>query len=39
LNLSGALQRTVYAGRDAPLRVSVNAPLAFDATIGRSFNC
>jgi amino acid adenylation domain-containing protein/FkbM family methyltransferase len=33
VNLSGALRRTVYAGQDTPLRVSVNAPLAFDASV------
>ena len=33
VNLSGALRRTVYAEQDGPLRVSVNAPLAFDAAV------
>ncbi|WP_164013943.1 non-ribosomal peptide synthetase [Pyxidicoccus trucidator] len=33
LNLRHALARTVYAGQPAGLRVSVNAPLAFDASV------
>lgn len=32
-NLLFALRGTVYATTDAPLRVSVNAPLAFDASV------
>ncbi|HWS85807.1 MAG TPA: amino acid adenylation domain-containing protein [Pyrinomonadaceae bacterium] len=32
-HLVGALRGSVYAGREAPLRVSLNAPLAFDAAI------
>jgi amino acid adenylation domain-containing protein len=33
LNLRHALARTVYAGQPGGLRVSVNAPLAFDASV------
>ncbi|MFP2932623.1 amino acid adenylation domain-containing protein, partial [Pyxidicoccus sp. 3LG] len=33
LNLRHALARTVYAGQPAGLRVSMNAPLAFDASV------
>ena len=33
INLLGALTRTVYAGVDHALRVSVNAPLAFDSSV------
>ena len=33
VNLSDALCRTIYAGQDGPLRVTVNAPLAFDAAV------
>jgi amino acid adenylation domain-containing protein/non-ribosomal peptide synthase protein (TIGR01720 family) len=33
LNLRHALARTVYAGQPSGLRVSVNAPLAFDASV------
>ncbi|WP_164021876.1 non-ribosomal peptide synthetase, partial [Pyxidicoccus trucidator] len=33
LNLHHALRTTVYAGQPAGLRVSVNAPLAFDASV------
>ncbi|MFP2929773.1 amino acid adenylation domain-containing protein, partial [Pyxidicoccus sp. 3LG] len=33
LNLTHALARTVYAGQPAGLRVSVNAPLAFDGSV------
>ncbi|MCP3138032.1 non-ribosomal peptide synthase/polyketide synthase [Pyxidicoccus xibeiensis] len=33
LNLRHALARTVYAGQPPGLRVSVNAPLAFDASV------
>lgn len=32
-NLVSALRASVYAGREASLRVSLNAPLAFDAAI------
>ncbi len=32
-HLVAALRASVYAGRETPLRVSVNAPLAFDAAI------
>ena len=32
-NLFAALRETVYAGTEAPLRVSVNAPLVFDASV------
>jgi amino acid adenylation domain-containing protein/FkbM family methyltransferase len=33
VNLSGALEREIYAGQDRGLRVSVNAPLVFDASV------
>ncbi|MFY0567266.1 non-ribosomal peptide synthase/polyketide synthase [Archangium lansingense] len=33
MNLRAALAATAYAGVDKPLRVSVNAPLAFDASV------
>jgi amino acid adenylation domain-containing protein len=33
VNLAQALAQAVYAGTDAPLRVSVNAPLAFDSSV------
>ncbi|MBL0696563.1 non-ribosomal peptide synthase/polyketide synthase, partial [Comamonas sp. JC664] len=33
MNLRAALARTVYAGVTSPLRVSLNAPLAFDASV------
>jgi amino acid adenylation domain-containing protein/FkbM family methyltransferase len=33
VNLLTALSAAVYAGQDSPLRVSVNAPLAFDASV------
>ena len=33
VNLAGALRKAVYANHPAPLRVSVNAPLAFDASV------
>jgi amino acid adenylation domain-containing protein len=33
VNLAGALAQTVYAGAAGPLRVSVNAPLAFDSSV------
>ncbi|HYG64187.1 MAG TPA: amino acid adenylation domain-containing protein, partial [Thermoanaerobaculia bacterium] len=33
VNLLASLGATVYAGLDAPLRVAVNAPLAFDASV------
>jgi amino acid adenylation domain-containing protein/FkbM family methyltransferase len=33
VNLAGALRNSVYAGQNAPLRVSVNAPLVFDASV------
>jgi amino acid adenylation domain-containing protein len=33
VNLAHGLMRTVYAGQDAPLRVSLNAPLTFDASV------
>ncbi|HZI09046.1 MAG TPA: amino acid adenylation domain-containing protein, partial [Myxococcus sp.] len=33
LNLRHALARTVYAGQPSGLRVSLNAPLAFDASV------
>ncbi|WP_164021073.1 amino acid adenylation domain-containing protein [Pyxidicoccus trucidator] len=33
MNLRAALAATVYAGVHGPLRVSVNAPLAFDASV------
>lgn len=33
VNLSAALNQAVYAGHGSSLRVSVNAPLAFDASI------
>ncbi|MCP3105513.1 amino acid adenylation domain-containing protein, partial [Myxococcus sp. K15C18031901] len=33
LNLRHALARTIYAGQPSGLRVSVNAPLAFDASV------
>ena len=33
VNLAQALARDVYAGTEAPLRVSVNAPLAFDSSV------
>ncbi|HKV12336.1 MAG TPA: amino acid adenylation domain-containing protein, partial [Thermoanaerobaculia bacterium] len=33
VNLAHALHRAVYAGRPAPLRVGVNASLAFDASV------
>ncbi|MCZ7438686.1 amino acid adenylation domain-containing protein [Micromonospora sp. WMMC241] len=32
-HLAGALEATVYAGRPAGLRVAVNAPLTFDASV------
>ncbi|HEX8694765.1 MAG TPA: amino acid adenylation domain-containing protein, partial [Longimicrobium sp.] len=33
VHLAEALGRSVYAGRDAPLRVAMNAPAAFDASV------
>jgi amino acid adenylation domain-containing protein/non-ribosomal peptide synthase protein (TIGR01720 family)/FkbM family methyltransferase len=33
VNLSAALRASVYARADAPLRISLNAPLAFDASV------
>ncbi|MCE9667443.1 amino acid adenylation domain-containing protein [Myxococcus stipitatus] len=33
MNLHAALAATAYSGVDKPLRVSVNAPLAFDASV------
>ena len=33
VNLAGALRKSIYANHPAPLRVSVNAPLAFDASV------
>jgi amino acid adenylation domain-containing protein/FkbM family methyltransferase len=33
INLATTLSRTVYDGLGSPLRVSVNAPLAFDASV------
>jgi amino acid adenylation domain-containing protein len=33
VNLAGALRATIYRGCDGPLRVAVNAPLAFDASV------
>ena len=33
VNLANALHNSVYAGQNAPLRVSVNAPLVFDASV------
>ncbi|HZI14651.1 MAG TPA: amino acid adenylation domain-containing protein, partial [Myxococcus sp.] len=33
LNLQGALRQSVYVGQPEGLRVSVNAPLAFDASV------
>jgi amino acid adenylation domain-containing protein len=33
VNLANGLVRTVYAGQGAPLRVSLNAPLTFDASV------
>ncbi|HEX8559091.1 MAG TPA: amino acid adenylation domain-containing protein, partial [Pyrinomonadaceae bacterium] len=33
LNLLGALRRAVYAEFESPLRVSVNAPVTFDASV------
>ncbi|HEX5706557.1 MAG TPA: FkbM family methyltransferase, partial [Pyrinomonadaceae bacterium] len=33
VNLAGALQRAVYARHATPLRVGMNAPLAFDASV------
>ncbi len=33
INLLGALKRTVYADVDHALRISVNAPLAFDSSV------
>lgn len=33
VNLSVAFDRAVYAGRGKPLRVSMNAPLVFDASV------
>ncbi len=33
VNLLTALSEAVYAGQDSPLRVSLNAPLAFDASV------
>ncbi|MEP7339283.1 MAG: amino acid adenylation domain-containing protein [Acidobacteriota bacterium] len=33
LNLAMGLRQTIYQGQPAPLRVSVNAPLAFDASV------
>ncbi|HVF55935.1 MAG TPA: amino acid adenylation domain-containing protein [Pyrinomonadaceae bacterium] len=33
VNLCAALRQAVYAGHGSPLRVSVNAPLVFDASI------
>ncbi|HEX7330143.1 MAG TPA: amino acid adenylation domain-containing protein [Pyrinomonadaceae bacterium] len=33
INLLGALKRTIYANVDHALRVSVNAPLAFDSSV------
>ena len=33
LNLANALQRTVYHGLEGTLRVSLNAPLVFDASV------
>src|SRR5215212_630318 len=33
VNLAEALAHDVYAGTNAPLRVSVNAPLAFDSSV------
>ncbi len=33
VNLAQALAHDVYAGTDAPLRVSVNAPIAFDSSV------
>ncbi|HKG15723.1 MAG TPA: amino acid adenylation domain-containing protein [Pyrinomonadaceae bacterium] len=33
LNLSAALRRAIYAGHGEALRVSVNAPLVFDASV------
>jgi amino acid adenylation domain-containing protein len=33
VNLANGLVRTVYAGQGTPLRVSLNAPLTFDASV------
>ncbi|HYH82424.1 MAG TPA: amino acid adenylation domain-containing protein [Longimicrobium sp.] len=33
VHLAEALARAVYAGREAPLRVAMNAPAAFDASV------
>jgi amino acid adenylation domain-containing protein len=33
VNLAAAFNEAVYAGRRAPLKVSMNAPLAFDASV------
>jgi amino acid adenylation domain-containing protein len=33
VNLAHGLARTVYAGQGSPLRVSLNAPLTFDASV------
>ncbi len=33
VNLANGLARTVYAGQSSPLRVSLNAPLTFDASV------
>ncbi len=33
VNLANGLMRTVYAGQGSPLRVSLNAPLTFDASV------
>jgi amino acid adenylation domain-containing protein len=33
VNLARGLRRTAYAGQDSPLRVSMNAPLVFDASV------
>lgn len=33
VNLATALREAIYQGRPSPLRVSVNAPLAFDASV------
>ncbi len=33
INLAQALAQVIYAGAQAPLRVSVNAPLAFDSSV------